>query len=132
MAASAVTPWSWGRAPLTSETEQPRRAEFRNRPGRDLLIALAICYLPLAVLGLMQSADPMALVNALIAFVVVPLSLLLIIAQTNLYSAAVGGLFVLLVVAFVVRLQWFIRIPLLVAIFVGAYYTVALAGVTLG
>ncbi len=117
---------------MTSETEQPRRAEFRNRPGRDLLVALAICYLPLAVLGLMQSADPMALVNALIAFVVVPLSLLLIIAQTNLYSAAVGGLFVLLVVAFVVRLQWFIRIPLLVAIFVGAYYTVALAGVTLG
>src|SRR5688572_6062752 len=131
MAESAVMRWSWGKAVLTSRTDEDGVREFRNRPGRDLLLALVISYLMLAVAALVLSQSMAALGSAALVAALVPVGLLLAMMKVDL-NAGLGLVAVLaLAAAFLIRMPGYVRVPLLVVIFAGAYYVTLQAGAVL-
>ena len=112
---------------MTSETDDIRKREFRNRPGRDLLVALAIAYVALAIPAVILSQSA-ALATAAMVCALVPVGLLLAIMKADLIAALGLALIVALAVTFAVRMPGYVRVPLLVAIFAGCYYCTLQAG----
>lgn len=105
---------------------------WRNRPGRDLLIALLICYAAVVIYTLMLKFSFAVFGNVFLTMMMVPVGLFMTIMQTNLMSFVCILLLVALGLVFVFRMPWFARIPLLVALFAGMVYGAASSGITLG
>lgn len=131
MAESAGMRSSSARVSLTSEASGLPK-EFRNRPGRDLLIALAIGYLAAAMPLLVAVPAPETLLSAALACAMIPLGVMVAIMRADLISVVGLGLLVALVVAFAVRLPGVVRIPLLLVIFGAAYWCAMQAGTLVG
>jgi hypothetical protein len=116
---------------LTSATDGRERGEFRNRPGRDLLAALALGYLALAIPVLIITQSIGVLLSSGLIVVLVPIGVILAIMKADLNAALALALLVGVATTFFFRLPGFVRIPLLFALFAGLYYCTLVAGTVL-
>ena len=124
---------SWEKVFLTSQTNyQPFPTQkWRNRPGRDLLIALLVSYAALAVPVLLVTQDVSGFVTAGLIYGMVPVGLILAIMKADLI-AAVGLALVLGVMAvFILRMPGLVRVPVLLAMFAASYYCTLVSGTVL-
>ena len=115
---------------MTSATDG-ERGEFRNRPGRDLLVALVLGYLALAIPVLVMTQSAGVLASAGLILVLVPVGVLLAIMKADLTAALALALVVGLATSFFIRMPGFLRVPLLLALFAGLYYCTLVAGTVL-
>ena len=106
--------------------------EFRNRPGRDLLIALAVGYAAAALPLLMAAPAVETLLSAALACAMIPMGVMVAIMRADLMALLGLGLLVALVLAFVFRMPGVVRVPLLLAIFGAAYWCALQAGTLVG
>ena len=117
---------------MTSAAElQDRRPEWRNRPGRDLLVALGICYFALAAYGVWHSGDISVAATSILLVMLAPIGFLMSLAQMS-GASLIGAIGLIAgVIAMAVRLHWYVRIPLLVAVFAAIGYSAAMSGMLL-
>ena len=104
---------------------------WRNRPGRDLLIALAILYAMFAAYAFYVSQDVTgSLTSPLLLAMTLPMGLAHAVLTINgLLTPVALAVPVALVVVLVVRMPGYLRIPLLVALVLVAVYVTVQMGI---
>ena len=117
---------------MTSETSGGLPKEFRNRPGRDLLIALGIGYIVAAAALLLAAPAFETLLAAGLACAMIPLGVMVAIMRADLMAIFGLALIVALVAIFAVRMPGLVRVPLLLAVFGGAYWCAMQSGTLIG
>lgn len=100
-----------------------------NHPWRDLLVALAIPYLVLAVYAAVQFASPEPLWTTLALVMLVPLTLFLLGAQMSPLAVGAVALFGVGAVVLAVPMRSFLRVPVLVVVVLGLAWIAGSTGV---
>jgi len=117
---------------MTTTTPGEARSlnRWRNRPGRDLLIVLAILYVATAIYAFSASGDITgSLASPFLVAMTLPMGLahaLMIQTWTTLLALAIP---IGLIVVLAVRMPWYARIPLLLVLAGASIYVTWATGI---
>lgn len=104
---------------------------WRNRPGRDLLLALALLYVGFAAYGFYLSGDVTgSLTSPLLVAMTLPMGLAhAVLTMNGLLTPLALVLPFALIAILIIRMPGFVRVPLLIAISLLAGYVTLQMGI---